>query len=441
MNTHFNTIDPNQSNLSDLAVIEKVISEEDRLPDSEHEKAAKAFLLSDSIASGIARDFAFVKKIPQYIKEIIENKLWECLYVAKGVVTPYYCRYTKGADSENFRAFITAKRPNGLETTIDEIDNLLNSDLEVQRQFRTLIYEARQGERTDLMDEDKTSRLDSGKLNELGTRHQERLRAANRSAEVIPVIGELLDRGLIAIDIAAQLGRNIKDPNNLTVEERDYVDKRDLVGVRINQYIHTNPIPNDEDKEPPYSRELNRYIRELLGVKDRSKPIRMDNPKKAAEKLLQFYQGDRLKELINHLSSRLELPTESPEQTLEKSSHNKQSTNNNQLANVTASPTNAIERSETTVDNSTLPPNPDLPALKPAEDIDEKTTLNNLELTLEELAKRLKRKPASIQVERSKNPTRFTNWTKQRDPEGIGWQSKKRGRSVIYIPAPEPKQE
>jgi hypothetical protein len=258
---------------------------------------------------------------------------------------------------------------------------------------------------------------------------------------VIPVIGELLDRGLIAIDIAAQLGRNIKDPNNLTVEERDYVDKRDLVGVRINQYIHTNPIPNDEDKEPPYSRELNRYIRELLGVKDRSKPIRMDNPKKAAEKLLQFYQGDRLKELINHLSSRLELPTESPEQTLEKSSHNKQSTNNNQLANVTASPTNAIERSETTVDNSTLPPNPDLPALKPAEDIDEKTTLNNLELTLEELAKRLKRKPASIQVERSKNPTRFTNWTKQRDPEGIGWQSKKRGRSVIYIPAPEPKQE
>lgn len=437
MNGHFNTIDPNHSNLSDLAFIEKVISEEDRLPDSEHEKAAKAFLLSDSIASGISRDFAFVKKIPQYIKEIIENKLWECLYVAKGVVTPYYCRYTKGNNSENFRAFITAKRPNGLETIIDEVDNLLNSDLEVQRQFRTLIYESRQGERTDLID-DETSPTEWGKLKHA---QQEYLRAANRATEAIPVIGELLNRGLMSIKVAALLGRDIKDLNNLTAEERDYVDKRDLVGVRINQYIHTNPIPNDEDKEPPYSRELNRYIRELLGVKDRSKPIRMDNPKKAAEKLLQFYQGDRLKELINHLSSRLELPTESPEQTLEKSSHNKQSTNNNQLANVTASPTNAIERSETTVDNSTLPPNPDLPALKPAEDIDEKTTLNNLELTLEELAKRLKRKPASIQVERSKNPTRFTNWTKQRDPEGIGWQSKKRGRSVIYIPAPEPKQE
>jgi hypothetical protein len=32
-------------------------------------------------------------------------KLWECLYVAKGVVTPDYCRYTKGTDSENFQAF------------------------------------------------------------------------------------------------------------------------------------------------------------------------------------------------------------------------------------------------------------------------------------------------------------------------------------------------
>lgn len=442
MNTHFNTIDPNQSNLSDLAVIEKVISEEDRLPDSEHEKAAKAFLLSDSIASGIARDFAFVKKIPQYIKEIIDNKLWECLYVAKGVVTPYYCRYTKGTDSDNFRAFITAKRPNGLETTIEEVDNLLNSDLEVQRQFRTLIYESRQGERTDLMDEDGTSRLDGGKLNELGTRHQERLRAANRAAEAIPVISELLDRGLIAIDIAAQLGRDIKDPNNLTPEERDYVDKRDLVGVRINQYIHTNPIPDDEDKEPAYSRDLNRYVKDLLGIKDRSKPIRMDNPKKAAEKLLQFYQGDKLKELIDHLRGGLESPIEIPAPTLEQSSRNEQSAySNNQFANGTASTTNTVKQSESSSDNSTLPPNPDLPALKPAKDIDEKTTPNNLELTLEELAKRLKRKPASIQVERSKNPTRFTNWTKQRDPEGIGWQSKKRGRSVIYIPVPEPKQE
>lgn len=314
MNNHFNTIDPTQSNLSDFAVIEKVISEEDRLPDSQHEKAAKAFLLSDSIASGIAKDFAFVKKIPQYIKEIIENKLWGCLYVAKGVVTPYYCRYTKGTDSENFRAFITAKRPNGLETTIDEVDNLLNSDPEVQRQFRTLIYESRQGERTDLID-DETSGLQVPKL-ELEERQQKRIRATNRAAEAIPIIGELLDRGIIAIDLAAKLGRDIKDPENLTADEREYIENRDLIGLRIKEYTHSNPIPEDEYKEPAYSRELNRFVKDLLGIKDRSKQVRMDHPKKATDKLLQFYKGDELQTLIDYLQRGLEDVGDSPESTV-----------------------------------------------------------------------------------------------------------------------------
>lgn len=148
-------------------------------------------------------------------------KLWECIYVAKGVVSFYYCRYTKGTDSENFRAFITAKRPNGLETTIDEIDNILNQDPEVQWQFRTLVYESRQGERTDLTDEDLTSDSDYPKLEDsLQSAQQKRIRAANRAAEAIPIIRELLDRGLIAIDLAAKLGRDIKDPDNLTADER-----------------------------------------------------------------------------------------------------------------------------------------------------------------------------------------------------------------------------
>ncbi|HAA31721.1 MAG TPA: hypothetical protein DCE56_33520 [Cyanobacteria bacterium UBA8553] len=68
-----------------------------------------------------------------------------------------------------------------------------------------------------------------------------------------------------------------------------------MIGLRVNQYIYTNPIPEDEDREPAYKRELNRHVKDLLGIKDRSKSVRMDNPKMAAEKLLTFYQGDRLK--------------------------------------------------------------------------------------------------------------------------------------------------
>jgi hypothetical protein len=106
--------------------------------------------------------------------------------------------------------------------------------------------------------------------------------------------------------VAALLGRDIKDSENLTAEEREYVDKRDLIGLRLNQYIYTNPIPKDEDKEPPYRRELNRFVKDLLGIKDRSKSVRMDNPKRAAEKLLQHYQGEKLRELIDCLMKGLE---------------------------------------------------------------------------------------------------------------------------------------
>jgi hypothetical protein len=301
-------IDPLQSKIPELAVVQKVLSDAEKLPEDQHDQAVKAFLVSDGIASGIGKDLAFVDKIPQFIKEIIDNKLWECLFVSKGVVTPYYCCYVKGSDSENFRAFISAKRPNGLGSSVETIDRVLQADLEVQRKFRAIIYQAPEKERDEL-GRYKSSPEDSDYPLEdsLQSAQQKRIRAAHRAAEVIPVIGDLLDRGLIAIDVAARLGRDIKDPENLTAEEREYVDRRDLIGLRLDQYIYTNPVPEDEDREPAYGRELNRFVKDLLGVKDRSKPIRMDNPKKAAEKLLQHYQGENLRELIDCLKKGLEL--------------------------------------------------------------------------------------------------------------------------------------
>jgi hypothetical protein len=448
--TDIKIIDPNESKIPELALVQKVLSDGDKLPEAQHNRAVKAFLISDGIASGIGKDLAFVDQIPQFIKEIIDDKLWECLYVAKRVMTPYYCRYTNGTDSENFRAFITAKRPNGLETSVETIDRVLQADLEVQRRFRAIIYESRQGERTDLSDE--TSGTHCPKL-DLGERQQKNIRAANRAAEAIPAIGVLLDRGLIAIDVAAQLGRDIKDPNNLTAEEREYVDKRDLVGVRINQYIHTNPIPDDEDKEPAYSRELNRYVKELLGVKDRSKSIRMDNPKKAAEKLLTFYQGDRLKELINHLRQGLEPPMvllEPPMALLEPAKEQSQDSDrllngNDQLvadqaeplAETLTSPTPEVYQEQSLNENSLI--------LKSAEDAVEVeiSTLVNKQLSVEDLAKRLKLSQRTILNNAYSQPNKFLEWVKQRDPEGLGWQrskKKKRG-SWLFNLVQEPKQD
>jgi|GEM_PF-1055937 len=439
--TDIKIIDPNESKIPELALVNKVLSDGDKLPKDQHNRAVKAFLISDGIASGISKDLAFVDQIPQFIKEIIDDKLWECLYVAKRVMTPYYCRYTQGTDSENFRAFITAKRPNGLETSVETIDRVLQADPEVQRRFRAIIYESRQGERTDItVDENRTSPLEGGKLKHT---QQERLRAANRAAEAIPAIGELLDRGLIAIDIAAQLGRDIKDPDNLTAEEREYVDKRDLVGVRINQYIHTSPIPDDEDKEPAYSRELNRYVKELLGVKDRSKSIRMDNPKKAAEKLLTFYEGDRLKELIDHLRQGLEPPVallEPPmallEPAKEQSQDSDQFLNGNDqlvadqaepLAETLTSPTPEVYQEQSLNEDSLI--------LKSAEDAVEVETYTPVtkQLTIEDLAKRLKLSQRTILNNAYSQPNKFLEWVKQRDPEGLGWRRSKRKKGGSWL--------
>jgi hypothetical protein len=463
----FNTIDPSQFHVPDSAVIQKVLSDNDRLPAEQHDKAVKAFFVSDGIASGIGKDLAFVDQIPNLIKEIIDNSLWECLYVAKSVVTAYYCRYTKGTDSENFRAFITAKRPNGLETSVETLDRVLQADLEVQRKFRAIIYESRQGERADLIDE--TSGYDSPKL--LDERHQKRIRAANRAAEAIPEVAELLDRGLIAIDVAAQLGRDIKDPENLTAEEREYVDKRDLVGMRLAQYIYTNPIPEDEDREPVYSRELNNYVKDLLGIKDRSKSVRMDNPKKAAEKLLQFYQGDVLGELITHLTQGLNANIETCETASEHSNHgDKQCLTSTALSPISplsskigkdstaeADKNRSVSKEiksksqEKKVDTWVEPEESPMSIasrtlelassynVTETEVTEPQNSDTNMELTSDELAKHLQVKPETLRSIFNKDIEKFPKWTKKHDPNGMSWQrsDKKKGRSWLFIPVKE----
>lgn len=488
MNNNFNTktIDPQKANLPDKAIIQRVHSEIERLPNSEHDKAVKAFYFSDSIASGIGKDLAFVDKIPQLINEIIENKSWECLYVSKGVTTPYYCRYVKGTESENFRAFITAKRPNGLETSVETLDRVLQANSEVQRKLRAIIYESRQGERTDLNDE--TSGLEVPKL-ELGDRQQKRIRAAERAAEAIPEISELLDTGLIAIDIAAKLGHELKDPDNLTAEEREYVDKRDLIGIRIRQYIYTNPIPEDEDKEPAYSRELNSFVKDLLGIKDRSKSIRMDHPKKAAEKLLKFYDGEKLKELIDLLRQGLEQLPEQPEtinyKDDNKSSEKKDITQTspeaksqnflednrkqmgqntdiqNEYKAVSTKHTSEYTTSSesTNTDSSIFTSsakqedlqNYNSQEILPATGSEAKSDTDNnvsnivspqMQLTLSELAERLGKNPQTVKNMTYKQKKRFVKWSQKLDPNGIAWQRqtgerKRKGEPLLFIPVTE----
>ncbi len=474
MKTELSTIDPTANQLPDIAVIQKVNSPQEQLPNEKHEKAVHAFLIADAIASGISNDLSFVDKIPQFINEIIDNKSWECLYVSKAVAKPYYCCYDKGSDSENFRAFITAKRPNGLGTSVETLDRVLQAELDIQRKFRAIIYESRQGERTDL--DDTTSTGDQSKLSR---QQQTTIRAANRAAEAIPEIGELLDRGLIAIDVAAKLGRQIKDPDNLTAEEREYIDKRDLVGLRIKEYINTNTIPEDEDKEPAYSRKLNEFVKDLLGIKNRSKTVRMDNPKKAAEKLLKFYEGKKLQELLKYLQEGLKLTTSSTpvgssqdiakeenseptsSLTLTETSENGTQEKNPQKLTVKNLNSNDSTDSDNTVKDNEKKNHQkqqitsDLkgskatshaPEVAPetvvhsaiqkkGQAISNLENIKNTQLTRTQLGKRLGLNPNSISNFLYKQPDQFSQWTKKKDPDGLAWRrTEKKGRSYFFTP-------
>lgn len=355
--------------------------------------------------------------------------------------------------------------PNGLETTIETIDRLLEAETDVQWMFRTIIYEASERQRDD---SGKYTSLPEGSdcPLDLSERQQKNIRAANRAGEAIPEVRELLDRGLIAIDVAAKLGRDIKDTNNLTAEEREYIDKRDLIGVRIRQYINTNTIPEDEDQEPAYSRKLNRYVKDLLGIKDRSKSVRMDNPKMAAKKLLEFYNGNKLKQLIEILQEGLQknqtnpevdqidedvkidepkqqeetvdnesLPDELDSQEIETEinkspdEENEEFTEEEVLVIENQSPTEELPEDKVQANQTESP-------ISSTDDENDQTQTNTniIELTKEQLARRLNVVTGTLQ--NAVGPRRialFPEWTKNKDPDGIAWRRTRKKDDTWYF--------
>lgn len=403
------TINPTDISIPKEAEVQKIHTENDEMSSTQHRQAVDNFMLSDSLAKGLIDDLGFVDRIPEFIKEVIDTKIWEFLYVARGVVVPYYCRYIKGTDSENFRAFITAKRPNGLGTTVETLERLLQSDPEVLRKFHGIVYEARQGERSDL---NETSGSDYRKLSE---RQQGCIRAADRAAKAIPAVGDLLDQRLISIEVAARLGRKIKDPNNLSAEDREYVDKRDLIGVRIQEYISSYPIPDDEDKEIQYGRELNKYVKDLLDVKDRSTPVRLNNPKKASEKLLQYYQQEELRELIEYLKKGLEPAPNLDLLALKPAAPESEAESNIPVIEV------AVDKTETSEISETSDIAPD-------------------KLSGADLAERLGVKFATLgNMLAPKERDKLPKWLRSRDPNGWVWQPTDEGKgpSRLFVRAQE----
>ncbi|WP_107670689.1 hypothetical protein [Cyanothece sp. BG0011] len=198
----------------------------------------------------------------------------------------------------------------------------------------------------------------------------------------------------------------------------------------------------------------------------------MDNPKKAADKLLQFYQGGQLKTLIDYLQRGLSDLTESSEETSSKivqeilsnkSNENGKLLQPNNSAQLGEETTKELEVESTNSDLKT--DNQDSPEIsesividdsstskspesnsseqttKDSEEISNRVSLSSenveqMRLTSSELAKRLGLQPQSVSNAISKKGKKFPEWSQKRDPDGIAWQKseKKEGRNWLFSP-------
>ena len=138
-----------------------------------------------------------------------------------------------------------------------------------------------------------------------------------------------------------------------------------------------------------------------------------------------------------------------PEAVREQSNHKNQSTffeNQLTISNNGLTAEQAEPSKEDTPTSSSSASETHSHTLQLSEDIDENSApadLENWELTPDELAKRLQRKPRSLLEMWYTKPAEFPQWSQKRDPDGIAWErsDRKKGRSWLFIPVLESKQE
>ena len=169
----------------------------------------------------------------------------------------------------------------------------------------------------------------------------------------------------------------------------------------------------------------------------------MDDPKKAAKKLLQFYQGEKLKELLEYLNKGLDETIDTKQKKitqddLDSDDDTKLSSNSTKIKTISNNKHLDLDSK-----SSANTPKETKPLVHRNKSISEKQFTNNKLLTTSELARRLKVKLKTLTNYLQKNPGNFKNWTKKKDPDGIAWQKtdRKKGRSNMFEPIEKVEQE
>jgi hypothetical protein len=214
--------------------------------------------------------------------------------------------------ADKLHSFVTLSFDHGgLNCKIDEMDVLLGLNAPVQRQFRGLVFAAKQGERNDLKEEPKVdAKLSPKKPKGLSDSNKASERAANRAAKAVPALDKLLNNQLVSKRNAAKVGQTIKDPENPTEKELEIMAQREQLEQELARIV-PEPLPEEPQERKKLQKQVQQAIEQTTGKVSTPKVSLGEDPQKTAEAIVKAKSDiDYLQQLV--VAIELEIETLQP---------------------------------------------------------------------------------------------------------------------------------
>ncbi|PSB07863.1 hypothetical protein C7B62_18680 [Pleurocapsa sp. CCALA 161] len=206
----------------------------------------------------------------------------------------------------------------GLNSQIHEIDALLTISASTQRKFRTIVYAAKQGYRSDLKtkEEDKVDVEFSGvqnsqpkaksKAKKPSSSQLTSDRAASRAAEAVPEINDLLEQGLVAKNVAAKMGQKLENPDEPTLKDREIISNRKQISKQLKKIV-PDPLPEDPQELNRIRKQVKQVIEQTTGLKSSVRISFNRDPQVTAKGIVKAIEDiDYLQQLIVSLELEIE---------------------------------------------------------------------------------------------------------------------------------------
>ncbi len=192
----------------------------------------------------------------------------------------------------------------GLNSQIQEVEALLTISSSTLRKFRVTPYPTKQGHRRDLEADSKSQ--SKTKTKKPSTSQLASDRAAERAAQAIPEINTLLERGLIAKNVAAKVGQKLENPDCPTDKDKKVINKRQQVSEQLKQII-PEVLPEGSQELNSLRKKIKQTVENISGLKSSTRISFNTDPHVTAKTIVKAIEDQ---EYLKQLTSFLELEIE-----------------------------------------------------------------------------------------------------------------------------------